>query len=428
MTSLQHELTYATTVTPALIQGAHLLALADLELEQHVREALAANPALEDDRDGCPACAAAPGACACPAPPAVARPGTLLSDGDLAEESASELAELVTAAAALLPAADRPLLDYIAADVDARGFLDRPPGHLAADLCIPEASVRRVIDALRHVAPAGFCAVDLVECLLLQLDAAVDPPAILRQMIERHLPALARGRIASVARELGVPTSEVRAATEYLRARLRPSVPVDRGLPRPPRLRPDLVFAAADGELRVTLATQPRLRLHHDFISLASDRDRLARLTPAEREVLTRTLADATAFLDRLALRGRTLHRVGTEIAARQRTFLLGRASAPVPMTRADVAATLGLHESTVSRAVKDKLAQLPTGRVVPLGNLFGKSRTVQECMRALVAAEDGALSDADLVRALATQGHVVGRSTVRKYRQQLGIPAQHLR
>ena len=429
MTGLEHELTYAATVTPALVQGARLLTLGGLELEQHVREMLAANPALEDDRSGCPICATAtPGPCGCTAVLPAGRPGTPGDDGDIGEEPSSELAELVMAAAALLPADDRPLLDYVVADLDGRGFLDRPPGRLATDLCVPEGRVRRVIDALRQVAPAGFCAVDLVECLLLQLDAAAAPPAILRPMIEVHLPALGRGWMASVARELGVPTAEVTAATEYLRAHLRPEVPVDRGLPRPPRLRPDLVFTVDDGELRVTLTTQPRLRLHPDFIALASDQERVSRLTAGEREVLTRSLADATAFLDRLALRGRTLHRVGVEVAARQRAFLLCRARAPVPMTRADVAATLGLHESTVSRGVKDKLVQLPTGRVVALGDLFGRSRTAQECLRALVAAEDEALSDAELARALAARGHVLGRSTVRKYRQGLGIPAQHRR
>jgi RNA polymerase sigma-54 factor len=429
VTGLQHELTYATTVTPALIQGAQLLAFADLELEQHVREMVAANPALEDDTSGCPVCATTgPVPCGCGAVPPAVGPRVPWDDGDIGEDSSSELADLVTAAAALLPAADRALLDYVVADLDGRGYLDRPPGRLAADLCVPEARVGRVIEALRQVAPAGFCAVDLVECLLLQLDAAADAPPVLRPMIEGHLAALGRGRVTSVARELGVTTGEVMTATEYLRTHLRPSVPVDRDRARPARLRPDLVFAVADGDVQVTLTRQPRLRLHPDFATLAADPEQLSRLTPAEREVLIRSLADATAFLDRLGLRGRTLHRVGVEVAERQCAFLSFRAPAPVPMTRAEIAAALSLHESTVSRAVKDKLVQLPNGRVVALSDLFGRSRTAQECLRALVAAEDRALSDAELAQAMAAHGHVLGRSTVRKYRQLLGIPAQHLR
>jgi RNA polymerase sigma-54 factor len=188
------------------------------------------------------------------------------------------------------------------------------------------------------------------------------------------------------------------------------------------------VVTLADGEVRVALTRQPPLRLHPDFVALAADRERAARLSDAERTMLDRSLADAAAFLQHLAQRAHTLHRVGVEVAIRQRAFLLSGAPAPEPMTRADVAAVLGLHESTVSRAVQGKSVQLPGGRVVPLADLFGRSRTVHECLRGLVAAERAPMSDADLARALADLGHPVSRSAVRKYRQQLGIRAQHLR
>ncbi|WP_138733751.1 RNA polymerase factor sigma-54 [Modestobacter excelsi] len=429
MTGLRQELTHALTVTPALVQAAHLLALPDVELELHVRDVLAGNPALDDPGE-CPVCGtvAASGACGCLAVPAVPRPGGPVLDGDPAAEPPGELADVVTAAAALLPSADRLLLDHVVADLDDRGYLDRSPECLAADLRLPVARIRRVVAAIRQVAPAGFCAVDLVDCLLLQLDALPDAPAVLRSVVRDHLPALARGRLPSVARALGVPVEEVTAAWEYLRTRMRPCVPVDRGTARPPRLRPDLVVTVADGEVRVSLVRQPRLRLHPDFVGLAADRGRLTRLSDGERQVLTRSLAEAAAFLDRLAQRAHTLQRVGVEVAERQRAFLLARTPAPAPMTRTDVAAALGLHESTVSRAVQGKSVELPGGRVVPLGDLFGRARTAHECLRGLVAGERAPMSDADLARALAERGHSVSRSAVRKYRQQLGIPAQHLR
>lgn len=433
MTGLEHSMAQTPTVTPALVQGASLLVLPQAELEQQVRAALTENPALDEDRSRCPACGThgAPGSCRCSSAPPVPRLGAADRDVDVPEPAAAELAELVTAAAVLLPPGDRPLLEYVVADLDGRGYLDRPPARLAADLGVADERVRRVVRAIRQVGPAGFCAVDLVECLLLQLDAATNAPAVLRPMVEGHLAALARGRSASVARELGVPVGEVAAAWEYLRTRLRPHVGVDRGGAVPARLRPDLVFTVVDRDpvrIRVTVSFQPRLRLHPDFVSLAADRDRLRILPAAEREMVTRSLSDAATFLDRLALRGRTLLRVGTEVAERQRAFLTSGPAALVPMTRTEVAAALDLHESTVSRAVAGKWVQLPTGRVVALADLFGASRSAQECLRGLVAAEADPLSDADLAAALAHQGHHLSRSAVRKYRQQLGIPARHLR
>ncbi len=433
MTGFEQGMAQGLTVTPALVQGAFLLTLPEAELEQQVRDELANNPALDEDPSGCPVCGAggAPGVCRCSSGPSARRLRTVGDDVDLADRSAGELADLVSAAAVLLPPTDRPLLEYLVADLDDRGYLDRPPQRLAADLGVAEERIRRVVRAIRQVGPAGLCAVDLVECLLLQLDAAADAPAVLRPMIQDHLADLGRGRLGSVARQLGVPVGEVAAAWGHLRTHLRPHVRLDRGEAAPARLRPDLVFALVDGDparVRVTVPFQPRLRLHPDFVSLAADHDRLRGLSAPEREVVTRSLSDAATFLDRLALRSRTLHRVGTEVAERQRAFLASGPAALVPMTRAEVAAALGLHESTVSRAVAGKWVQLPTGRIVALADLFGVARSAQECLRALVAAEADPLSDADLAGALGRQGHHLSRSAVRKYRQQLGIPARHLR
>jgi RNA polymerase sigma-54 factor len=248
-------------------------------------------------------------------------------------------------------------------------------------------------------------------------------------MVERHLAQLARGRFAAVARDLGVATDKVADAWVWLRDHLRPPVVPDREDGGPARLRPDLVFGLVDGDrVTVTLTSQPRVRLHPSFVALAADLQRLRHLSRAEQEMVTRCLAAGATFMAQLEQRGRTLHRVGTEVARRQRRFLRDGPGALVPLTRAEVAAALGLHESTVSRAVSGKWVLLPTGRVVALADLFGASRSTQDLLRRLVAAEQSPSSDAELAAALAAQGHPVSRSAVRKYRQQLGIPAQHLR
>jgi RNA polymerase sigma-54 factor len=430
VTSLEHGLGQTQTVTPAVIQGVQLLALPSWELVQQVHDALSTNPALDEETGHCPYCGtrARDAPCRCSArPPVSTAPGRTV-DPDVPDRSSGDVPDLLAAAATLLPAGDRPLLEYVVADLDGRGFLDRPIGRLAADLGVAEERVRAVVGALRQVGPAGLCAADLVDCLLLQLDAAANAPGVLRPMIERHLPALCRGRTTGVARDLGVPVTEVNVAWDYLRTHLRPHADLDRGGEAPSPVRPDLVMQLDDGQPVVALTTQPRLRLHPDFVALAADRGRLTTLTPTERAMVTRSIAEAAAFLDRLAQRGRTLLLVGVEVARRQQEFLRAGPSALQPLTRAEVAAALGLHESTVSRAVAGKWVQVPTGSVVPLADLFGTTRSAQECLRALVAAERTPLSDAELVSGLATHGHCLSRSAVRKYRQRFGIPPQRLR
>jgi RNA polymerase sigma-54 factor len=119
---------------------------------------------------------------------------------------------------------------------------------------------------------------------------------------------------------------------------------------------------------------------------------------------------------------------VAEQVVERQREFLRLGPRFLHPLTRAEVAATLGLHESTVSRAVSGKLALLPSGRVMPLAAFFDVSLGPRETLRQAIDAEPRPLSDGELARLLASRGHPVARRTVAKYRAQLGIPAHSAR
>jgi RNA polymerase sigma-54 factor len=151
---------------------------------------------------------------------------------------------------------------------------------------------------------------------------------------------------------------------------------------------------------------------------------RLAPRDPAVRRDVDR----ATAFVLRLDERRATLRRVATATASRQRAFLRHGAAALRPLTRADIAAELGLHDSTVSRAVAGKHVQLPSGRVMPFAGFFEAAAPVRDALARLVAAESRPLSDGELATALRRDGHPVARRTVAKYRGQLGILPHALR
>jgi RNA polymerase sigma-54 factor len=120
--------------------------------------------------------------------------------------------------------------------------------------------------------------------------------------------------------------------------------------------------------------------------------------------------------------RNRTLCRLLEVIAREQRQFILGRQSDLKPLTRADLAEQLGLHESTVSRAVADKMVALPGGHVVPLAQFFDQSLAVRQALKSVVAAEEKPLSDDEIAQRLSRQGFSVARRTVAKYRAIEGI------
>jgi RNA polymerase sigma-54 factor len=433
-------------VSPALLAFTEVLALPLGGLEQLVEQELATNPALERiDRPACPGCGlplVGDDCLACgdrddrlrPSPPAAEDVAGARPDPPY-RPSAAEL--LAAEVAPLLATGDRWLAAYLVGDLDGRGLLGRDACAVAAELAVDVARVAAVIDAIRAVGPPGVCAVDVRDCLLRQLEpfeARGEAPALLRPIIAGHLEDLGRGRTGAVAAALGASHADVLAARDFLRRHLRPYAtlpePAELPLPAPP----DVVIRASAGdpgrfEVEVVESGGVGVRLDPAWPRLAVEARRRPWLVPEpERQ---RLLADATGartFLDRLAERSRVLRRVAGHVAERQQAYLRDGPAAHAPLTRAEVAAAVGLHESTVSRAVAGKWVRLPDGRVVPFAELFGSTRSVHDSLLAIVSGEDRPLTDGELAAELHARGHAVARRTVAKYRSQLGIPGRACR
>lgn len=411
-------------VSPALLAFAEVLALPLVGLEHLVEQELDANPALvRVERPACPGCGLPlrDGDCAAcgdrddrgrPGPPA-ADDG---ADGWPEPPYRPSPAELLLAEAAPMVAADdRWLAAYIVADLDSRGFLGRDARTIAAELDVDVTRVAAVIDAVRAVGPPGVCAADVTDCLLLQLEpfeARGDAPALLRPIIAGHLEDLGHGRVGAVAAALGACQADVLAARDFLRRHLRPyaTLPEPAGVPVP--APPDVIIrtAASDpGRFEVEVVETGRLSVHLDpaWARLATEaRQRPWLVSGPDRQRLLAAAAEARALLDRLAERSRVLRRVVTHVAERQQAYLRNGPAAHAPLTRAAVADALGLHESTVSRAVAGKSLRLPDGRVVPFAELFGTARSVHDSLQAIVSGESRPLTDGELAAELRTRGH----------------------
>jgi RNA polymerase sigma-54 factor len=430
-------------VSPTVVALAGLVTLSATELEAMVERELATNPALErGEPPGCPVCGdAAHGGATCQAGRDRTRQLQLGPDEHGPRRQLSAIAarpsgveRLAAEACLLVPAADRRVVAYVAADLDGRGRLDREPTTLAAELGVTEERIHRAIAAIREVGPPGICARDLNECLRLQLEpmeADAGAPALLQRILDGHLEDLARGRLRAVAAAHGVTTADVAAARDLLR-RLKPSAMVDDVGQQVPAARPDVVVRNGHGrlgELEVEVADEAwrGLRVEPLYRRLASGLTPLP-LTASERRHVCEQVTRADDLLARLEVRSTVLGRVARCAVERQRGFLRDGPAAHVPLTRAEVARELGMHESTVSRAVNGKHVQLPDGQLVPMAELFGTARSAQELLRAVVAAEARPLSDDQLADRLSAGGHTVARRTVAKYRARLGIPPAALR
>jgi len=180
----------------------------------------------------------------------------------------------------------------------------------------------------------------------------------------------------------------------------------------------------------VELLEQHRFRLRINELYAELARGNVSGVDEHDMETAQYYLEEARLFLHGLDQRRRTLRQVSLALAEYQRDFVLYGPRYLRPLTRAQLAAQLGVHESTVGRAVAHKYIQLPDQRVIPLADFFDSSLPAKHDLRTLIIQENEAhpLSDQALAVRLRELGHNITRRTVTKYRRALGIPSSRLR
>ncbi|MFE3456270.1 hypothetical protein ACFXKD_01910 [Nocardiopsis aegyptia] len=413
--------------TPEQVAYARLLSLDGAAFESAVAAELDTNPALDRRDAPCPVCGGVVRGPCCAPPPRYRESdlGPARSTGSCEHvPGALPLTEaLLRDLAPLVPARDLPVARYVLASLDEHGLLDGTPAEAAGVLGVDAGRVEGVVRALREVTCPGTAAPSLREHLLLDLDALGDTPLVrlARALVGRAGEALARGGTAAAARSLGAAPEDVAAACDLLRAHLHPYPVLEAGRDHTAPVVytvPDVVLSA-DGSgvtARVVEADRFLLRVDERFERLPG-----APVTPEEAVRARAAVERARLFLDRVARRWWTMRAVAEAAAAHQHGFVL--AGAPMrPLTRSALADRLGLHESTVGRAVRDRTVRLPSGRTAPFAAFFPSAPGLREALRAIVTDEDHPLTDAELAEELGRRGHRVARRTVVKYRAQLDI------
>ncbi len=447
--------------SPSLIQFTEILACTGLELQEVIHQAVADNPALElHESELCPACGdplLPDGTCyrcsrgeslADQAKRAVEEP-----DDDVPEllkfvaDQRSLSEHLMMELAAALEDEDMPIAEYLVGELDERGFLAISVDVAAASLDVSQARVEHVLDVLQSVGPLGLGARSVGECLLLQLDrweqtGVSDPLA--RSLVQDHLDDLGQGKYSQLSRELGVEYDEIIAARDFIRSHLRPypvAETIDHTLwesqSGPGFVAPDIIVSEGeDGEfdveivesLRYALSISPLYRELAQILEETKEADSKAGLSADERKHVRAQVHRAQEFLTFVRERRGTMERVAAYVMARQSEYLRQGPRHLVPLTRAEVAEVLDLHESTVSRATSGKYVLLPNRQVVPFGNFFKASLSVHDVLRELIDNETEPLTDSQLARELQSRGWNVARRTVAKYRNQMGILPSSLR
>jgi RNA polymerase sigma-54 factor len=473
--SLQLRLSQHLTLTPQLQQSIRLLQLSTLELNQEIERLLQDNPLLERE-DGGTEAAAPPRDAQQPAtgetPAAVGEGetesatsgeesaafdiedgpsyGTSSSgDGDdddyppLAEQPAS-LGEHLTAQLSLLHLSERDkrlvslLIDSLNDDGYLTQTLEEIGEMLPEELDVNHDDLSIALQHLQHLEPVGVGARNLAECLALQLAAMPDTTPqrdAALEIVRNHLDALAARDFARLKRVLKCDDACLRVVQKLITSLN----------PRPGRdfSSEETRFVVADVIVRKTKGVwvaalnpdaMPRLRVNRMYADI------LQRNRGGSAQQLSSQLQEAKWLIKNVQQRFETILRVSQAIVDRQRNFLEHGEVAMRPLVLREIAETLGLHESTVSRVTTQKFMHTPRG-IFELKYFFGShvateaggaasSTAIRALIKQLVSAENtrAPLSDGQISELLGQQGIVVARRTIAKYRESMQILPVNLR
>ncbi len=328
-------------------------------------------------------------------------------------------------------------MSYLVGSIDDRGFLTQTPSDVALQAGMALDVVQEAVRQLKTFEPAGIGASSLEECLLLQLQAKSRGDSLASRIIKDHFALLTRRRIPEIARKLGVHTDDVQEAIEEIGA-LDPA-PGRRFAEDSNRVVvPDVTVEKDDGEWKIHLNSDyiPRLRISSTYKDLIAK----GSLSKGERDYLRERIRSGKFLINSIEQRQQTIERITREIIKVQGEFFAEGVSKLRPLTMTQIADVVGVHETTVSRAIANKYIKTPHG-VFDFKFFFTpgyqndsgasvSNTSVKEMINDLIAVEDRShpLSDQEIVVKLQEKGINIARRTVAKYREELGLLPSNLR
>jgi RNA polymerase sigma-54 factor len=334
------------------------------------------------------------------------------------------------------------LIRYLIAHVNENGYL--PEKLTLEDLAQnhqPPVTVAELEDALmllQKLDPPGVGARNLSECLLLQLRPETPHRDIVRELILHHLDDIRFNRLPVIQRRTGFDLVAIKEAIEVLK-HLNPKPGSQFTSENIPYVVPDIrVERNEDGTYEVRLLDDwlPNVYIPRRYVELAKQKGS----DPKTREYLKQKIQAAEWLKDSIEQRRRTLEKVTRAIIEHQKAFLEKGPEHIEPLKMQQIADQVGVHVTTVSRAVDDKWVQTPRG-IFPLKRFFGGGtqtttgeevawETIKQKLMEIIDKEDKSnpLSDEDLVTKLNEAGYPVARRTVTKYRKMASIPSSRQR
>jgi RNA polymerase sigma-54 factor len=334
-------------------------------------------------------------------------------------------------------------LEFLIGNLDDRGFLTVTPQMVAEQSKQSIEVIEEALKLLKSLDPQGLGSRDLQECLLTQLELKGEDASLAGKILREHFALFLRRRIPELSKELNVEPNEIENALKLI-AELDPAPGRSFAEDTNRVIVPDVKVWKEDGEnkdgdkwqLEMTRDYIPRLQLSPNFKQMLSDK----RLSSAEKEFLQEKLKAGRQLLTAIEQRQQTIERIARLILEIQNGFFEHGVEKLKPLTMSQIAEKIGVHETTVSRAIANKYIATPHG-VFDFKFFFTpgytnsegetmSNKTVKDKIGTLIGDEDvnKPLSDQAIAETLKKENINIARRTVAKYREELGVLPTHLR
>lgn len=323
--------------------------------------------------------------------------------------------------------------EYLIECLEESGYLKMDMDELAKGIGLSKEELEREIRFMQTLEPCGVFARDLRECLLLQVQGEEQMQRQARLLIEKYLDEIAQNKIPQISKQTGLTTAEITKTIQYIKEELEPVPGRGYGCAnRNEYIYPDITVKEDEKGYRIILNKEKvhTLELNREYLPMLGQVH-----SSEENKYLKEQYQKAKILIQNIGKREETLAAVAEAIVDWQRDFFDKGKAFLKPMNLLDIAQELDVHESTVSRAVRDKYLECRWG-IFELKYFFsnktsdGNNCNVLTCIQEIIRSENKQkpLSDAKIAEQLEKEGIRISRRTVTKYREQMQIPNTQMR
>ncbi|MCI0415394.1 RNA polymerase factor sigma-54 [bacterium] len=328
------------------------------------------------------------------------------------------------------------IASQIIGNLDENGYLKVPLEEIAQTDGYEMKDVEKALDAVQHLDPIGVGARDLKECLMIQVHHYGYTGTPIETIIAEHLDLLRNHNYNELAKKLKCSLDEVETWVDHVK-HLDPMPGLKYSSSRPQYVTPDVYVVKVDGDYKIILDDDgiPKLRINPIYRRMMDEST-----SPETIEYIKEKIKSALWLIKSIDQRQKTIYKVAESIVRHQRSFLDYGIEFLKPLILKTVAEDIGMHESTVSRAVTNKYMHTPQGVFEmkfffhsSLSNSRGvdvSSLSIKERLRKIIEAENPGkpLSDSEITSIFQKEGLKISRRTIAKYREDMRIPPSHQR